>query len=252
MRTVDLNADLGEGFGTWQRGDDAAMLGIVTSANVACGFHAGDPEVMAATFRAAKACGVSVGAHPGYADLPGFGRRAMVHSAGEIERLVAYQVGAALGVSAAAGHRITHVKPHGALANLAQADATVAAAVTRGIRAADPGLVCLAMALGQQERIAREMGMAVRSEIFADRSYLDDGALMPRDVAGAVIDDPALAAARVLRCVQRQVIETASGLHLPVVIDSVCVHGDTPGAVAMAAAIRAALTGAGISVRAFA
>ena len=154
VRTVDLNSDMGEAFGAYRMGDDAALLRIVTSANVACGFHGGDPEVMASTFAQAKERGVAVGAHPGFLDLWGFGRRRIPFSTGEIERLVAYQVGAAQALSAYAGHPITYVKAHGALGNLGQTDAEVAGAITRAVKAVDPGLVCLVIARGEQERAA--------------------------------------------------------------------------------------------------
>ncbi len=166
---VDLNSDMGEAFGAYRMGDDEAILAYVTSANVACGFHGGDPEVMAATFASAKEKGVAVGAHPGFADLWGFGRRVIPHSTGEIERLVAYQVGAAQALAAYAGHRITYVKAHGALGNLTESDEGVARAVANAVHAVDSSLICLAIAFSHLERIARDRGMAVKTEIFADR-----------------------------------------------------------------------------------
>jgi UPF0271 protein len=249
---VDLNCDMGEGFGAYRSGDDAAILKIVTTANVACGFHAGDPEIMAETFRQARACGVAVGAHPGFADLWGFGRRVIPHSAGEIERLVAYQIGAAQAVAAYAGHRITHVKAHGALGNLTQRDAEVAAAVTGAIKAVDPSLICLVIALGQQEHIAREAGLTVVSELFADRAYAEDGQLVSRKLPGALIHDPDLAAARVMRMVRANAIETISGRQLAAQVDSICVHSDTPSSVKLAAVVRQTLEADGIAVRGFA
>lgn len=249
---VDLNSDMGEGFGAWRIGDDAAILAIVTSANVACGFHAGDPDVMAQTFASARQRGVAVGAHPGYADLPGFGRRVIPHSVAEIERLVAYQIGAAMAVSAYAGHPITYVKAHGALGNQTQTDPEVAGAVSRAIKAVDPRLTCLAIALGAQERIARDMGLKVVSEIFADRAYRPNGHLVSRMLPGAVIHDPAEAAARVVRMVQAGAIETTAGTSLPTAIESICVHSDTPTSIAIAGQVRAALEGAGIALRSFA
>ena len=251
-RTVDLNSDMGEGFGAWRIGDDAAILKIVTSANVACGFHAGDPDVMAETFETARQNGVAVGAHPGYADLPGFGRRVIPHSAGEIERLVAYQIGAAQALSAYAGHPISYVKAHGALGNLTQTDAEVAGAVTRAIKAVDARLVCLAIALGHQDRIARDMGLTVKSEIFADRAYTAEGHLVSRKLPGAVIHDAGEAAARVLRMVQAGAIETIAGTRLPAAIDSICVHSDTPTSIGIAGQVRRALEAAGVALRAFA
>ena len=249
---VDLNSDLGEGFGAYRMGDDAAILDVVTSANVACGFHAGDPGIMAATFSLAKRKGVAVGAHPGYLDLWGFGRRTIPHTAGEIERLVAYQIGAAQALATYAGHRLTHVKAHGALGNLTQTDPGVAAAVTNAVKAVDPSLVCLVIALGHQDRLAREAGLAVRSEIFADRAYTEEGRLGPRKLPGGGIHAAEAAAARVVRMVKGGAIETQAGAALATPVDSVCVHSDTPAAVSIAAQVRRALEQAGVAVRAFA
>jgi 5-oxoprolinase (ATP-hydrolysing) subunit A len=250
--TVDLNSDMGETFGAFRMGDDAAMLDVVTSANIACGFHGGDAEVMANTFRLAKERGVSVGAHPGYMDLWGFGRRVIPHTAGEIERLVAYQIGAAQAMAVYSGHRITYVKAHGALGNLTQSDAEVAGAVTRGIHAVDRTLGVLAIALGHQDRIAREMGMSVYAEIFADRAYTDEGFLVSRKLPGALIHDAEAAAARAVRMVREGAIETVTGRRIAVPVDSICVHSDTPEAVVIAGKVRAALEAAGIAVRPFA
>ncbi len=251
-RSVDLNSDMGEAFGPYRMGDDAAVLRIVTSANVACGFHGGDPEVMAATFAGAKENGVAVGAHPGFPDLWGFGRRNIPFTPGEIERLIAYQIGAAQALSAYAGHPITFVKVHGALGNLSESDDAVAGAVVRAIKAVDPGLVCLSIALSAQERIARDAGLQVRSEIYADRAYTDEGRLVSRKLPGAVLHDPAETAARVVRMVGGGAIETVTRKSLPTAIDSICVHSDSPGAVAIAAAVRGALEAAGVSLQAFA
>jgi 5-oxoprolinase (ATP-hydrolysing) subunit A len=249
---VDLNSDMGEGYGAYAMGRDAEILGIVTSANVACGFHAGDPEIMAATFSLARENRVAVGAHPGFPDLWGFGRRPMPFSASEIERLVAYQIGAAQALAAYAGHRLSYVKAHGALGNLTQTDASVACAVTRAIRAVDPTLICLTIALGEQTLIAREMGLTVKSEIFADRAYSDQGQLVSRQIEGAVIHDADQAAQRIQRMVERGAIETISGRSLATQIDSICVHGDTPGAVAIARRVRETLEKAGVRIRSFA
>lgn len=248
---VDLNSDMGEGFGPYRIGDDDAMLGVVTSANVACGYHGGDPEIMAATFQKAKERHVAVGAHPGFPDLWGFGRRNIPYTTGEIERLVAYQVGAAQALSTYAGHPITYVKAHGALGNLTQTDADVAGAVSRAIKAVDPWLMCLVIALGHQERIARDLGLAVKSEIFADRAYTDEGLLVSRKIAGAVIRDPHEAAARVIRMVTSGAIETLSGASIATPIHSICVHSDTPTAVAIAAKVRESLQAAHVRVRPF-
>lgn len=250
--TVDLNSDMGEGFGAYTLGNDPAILAIVSSANVACGFHAGDPEVMARTFAMARDLGVAVGAHPGYFDLWGFGRRIIPHSMGEIERLVAYQIGAAQAMATYAGHRITYVKAHGALGNLTQTDAEVAGAVTRAIKAVDPTLACLVIALGHQDRLAREAGLTVKSEIFADRAYTEEGLLVSRKLPGAVIHDAEAAAARVVRMVMAGAIETQAGAMLKTPIDSICVHSDTPEAVGIASAVRDRLLGNNVSIRAFA
>jgi 5-oxoprolinase (ATP-hydrolysing) subunit A len=252
MPDIDLNCDLGEGFGDWRMGDDGAMLGIVSSVNVACGFHAGDPQIMAETFAAAKRAGVAIGAHPAYPDLQGFGRRPMPYSPREIERLIAYQLGAAMGVAALAGHRITHVKAHGSLANRATEDAPAAEAIARAVKSVDPTLVILAIAGTEIERAAARCGMKAAREIFADRAYTTAGNLVPRSEPGAVIHDAKLAAARVLAMLEAGAIIAVDGTMVPVGIDSICVHGDTPGAVAMAQAVRAALTGAGYRLRAFA
>jgi UPF0271 protein len=248
---VDINSDMGEGFGAYRLGDDAAILDIVTSANVACGFHGGDPEIMAATFTMAREKGVAVGAHPSFADLWGFGRRVIPHTAGEIERLVAYQVGAAQALSAYAGNPIRYVKAHGALGNLTQTDRSVAEAVTRAIKAVDPSLMCLAIALGHQDRFAREIGLTVKSEIFADRAYTEEGFLVSRKLEGAVIHDAQAASERVVRMVQHGAIETASGKMLKTPIDSICVHSDTPSAVMIAARVRAGLEESGVDIKAF-
>lgn len=249
--SVDLNSDMAEGFGAYRMGDDDAILSVVTSANIACGFHGGDPEIMAATFALARERGVAVGAHPGFPDLWGFGRRNIPFSAGEIERLVAYQIGAAQALSTYAGHPITHVKAHGALGNLTQQNAEVAMAVNRAIKAVDANLVCLVIALGHQQRQANEMGMRTASEIFADRAYTEEGHLVHRSLPGAVIHDPQEAAARIVRMVRAGAIETVSGRPLETPIDSICVHGDTPAAVAIARAVRHALEEDRILVRNF-
>lgn len=251
QRSVDLNSDLGEGFGAWTLGDDDAILALVSSANVACGMHAGDPHIMGRTFARAKELGVAVGAHPGYPDLWGFGRREMVFTAEEIEQLVAYQVGAALGLSRLAGHPISYVKPHGALAHLSQADATVAAAVVRAIAGVDRELVLLTFPDGHATRIAKESGLRTCAEIFADRAYTEEGRLVSRKLPGAILHNADEVAARVLRMVQAGAVETVAGNLLPMDIGSICVHGDSPGAIQMAAAIRQRLTEAGIAIKPF-
>ncbi len=252
MRSVDLNCDCGEGFGAYSMGDDEAMLGIVSSANVACGFHAGDPDIMARTFRLARAKGVAVGAHPSFPDLQGFGRRRLPYTNEEIERLVAYQIGAAQALASLAGHRLTHVKAHGALSNMACEDAAIAQAIARAAKAVDPNLVFLAIAGTELERGGEKENLAVAREIFADRAYTDEGLLVSRSVAGAVIHDAEAAAARVLDMISNNVVISQSGKRIPVGIDSICVHGDTPDAVRMAKCVRQRLEAAGFQVKPFA
>jgi len=245
---VDINADLGEGYGRYTCGDDDALLAIVTSANVACGFHAGDPEIMAHTYKVAKVHGVAVGAHCGFPDLWGFGRRPIPFSAGEIERLVAYQIGAAQALASYAGHNITHVNAHGTLGNLSETNADVADAVARAIAAVDRNLASLAIARSEQERAAERAGLRVFSQIYADRAYTEQGTLVPRAQPGAVIHDAAQAAARVIAMVEAGALITVSGAKLTTPIDSVCVHGDSPDAIAMARTVRDKLKAAGATV----
>jgi UPF0271 protein len=251
-RAIDVNADLGEGFGPWKMGDDVSMLGLVSSANIACGGHAGDPETMFATLVLARERGVAVGAHPGYADILGFGRRALPMSAGEIERLIAAQVGALAGVAALAGTRIAYVKPHGALANLAAAETDVAVAIARAVRALSPDLGLLAISGTALERAGRNAGLRVFSEVFADRAYLPSGELQPRRQPGAVITDADLAADRLLAFLDSGRMPVAGGAPIALAADSVCVHGDSPHAVDLARLLRARLEAAGWTVRPFA
>ena len=248
---IDINSDLGEGFGRYTCGDDDALLAIVTSANVACGFHAGDPEIMAHAFKVAKANGVAVGAHCGFPDLWGFGRRAIPYNAGEIERLVAYQIGAAQALASYAGNRITHVNAHGTLGNLSETDKDVADAVARAIAAVDRNLAALAIARSEQVRAAERAGLRVYSQIYADRAYTEQGTLVPRSQPGAVIHDAAQAASRVIAMVEAGALITVSGAKLKTPIDSVCVHGDTPDAVAAARTVRERLKAAGATVAPF-
>lgn len=251
MQSIDLNSDLGEGFGRYECGDDQAMLSIVTSANVACGAHAGDPEIMASTFRMAKERGVAVGAHPGFPDLWGFGRRLIPFSSGEIERLVAYQIGAAQALAVYSGHRISYVKVHGALANIAEANREVADALVGAVRAVDASLMFLCIARSEQIRAAAEAGVKCVAEIYADRGYAEDGRLLPRGIPGALLENPQEAALRVLHMVQSSAIITPIGKHLPTEIGSVCVHGDSPGAVQTAKLVRGQLERSGIRISAF-
>lgn len=243
---IDLNADLGEGFGPWKMGDDAAMLDIVTTANIACGFHAGDPETMRTTIAAARDRGVAVGAHPGYADLANFGRRPLAGvTAREIENLIAYQVGAFQAMAALAGHPATHVKTHGALGNACAGDDQLADAVARGIRAADASLAFMIMPGTATDRAADRAGLRPIHEIYADRAYADDFNLAPRGTPGAVIHDAEAAALRVIEMVKNGRLTSQSGKVLAVKVDSICVHGDNPAACEMARSIRLALEDAG-------
>lgn len=250
--SVDLNCDCGEGFGPYSIGDDAAMLDVVTSVSVACGFHAGDPHIMAATFEAARQKGVAIGAHPGYPDLWGFGRREQRFSLKEIERLVAYQIGAALGVSALAGSRLAYVKPHGALGNLAAADRGVALAVARAVKSVDRRLYFLAIAGTELEAAGLAEGLGVAREVYADRAYTDAGLLVARSEPGAVLHDGEAVARRALAMVAAGAIIAQSGKRIEVGVDSICVHGDHPGAVGMAKAVRAHLEAAGVTLAPFA
>ncbi|MCZ8151460.1 MAG: LamB/YcsF family protein [Rhodobacteraceae bacterium] len=251
MREIDLNADLGEGFGPWSMGDDAAMLDVVTSANIACGGHAGDPEVMHATLRAAAARGVMVGAHPGFVDREGFGRRVIPMTPDAITRMVAAQIGALSGVAALADVPVRYVKAHGALANLAADRAEVAAAIAAAV-AAQPGrLALLAISGTELEVQGRKAGLPVVAEVFADRAYQADGRLVPRGQPGAVLHDADVAAARMLRFARTGLMPVLGGGEIALQAGSICVHGDTPDAVAMAQAVRAALEGAGITIRPF-
>jgi 5-oxoprolinase (ATP-hydrolysing) subunit A len=246
---IDLNSDLGEGYGLWTMGDDAAMLDVVSTANIACGFHAGDPEIMRATVRLAKERGVAFGAHPGYMDLIGFGRRRLPGlSISEIETLVAYQVGALAAVAALESHPMTHVKTHGALGNVCADDDGMALAVGRAIKAVDPKLAFMVMPGTATARAAEKLGLTSINEIYADRTYADSFNLSPRSKPGSVIHDPELLVKRVIEMVSEGCLTSTSGKQLEVPIGSVCVHGDTPGAVTMARQLRVALEKAGWTI----
>ena len=251
MRSVDLNADLGEGFGPWQMGDDAAMLALVTSASLACGGHAGDPETMFQALSEAKSRGVSIGAHPGYADPQGFGRRVIPMEPAAIGRMVAAQTGSLQGLAALAGARVRFVKPHGALANLAAADAAVADAIARAVADLPGGLAILAISGTQLEAAAHARGVQVFSEIFADRGYLPDGQLMPRGQAGAVLSDATEITERLTRFIESGQMPVAGGGSIALTAHSICLHGDTPGAVSHAKAVRAGLAEAGVRIAPF-
>lgn len=248
----DLNSDLGESFGPWPMGDDVAMLDVVSSANIACGFHAGDPAGIFRTVKAAVERGIAIGAHVGYRDLVGFGRRNMEPTSEELFGDVIYQIGALQGIAKAAGGRVTYVKPHGALYNTIAHDERQAADVIRAILAIDPGLVLLALAGAPVVEQARAAGLTVVEEVFADRAYMPDGQLVSRRQPGAVIHDPETIAQRVLVMARDGVVQAIDGSTVKITAQSICVHGDSPNAVAMARAVRKALDEAGIEVAPFA
>lgn len=252
-RKIDLNCDMGESFGAYTIGDDAGMLKLVSTANIACGFHAGDPVVMRKTIRMAKENGVSVGAHPSFADLYGFGRRRISGERPEdLETQLIFQIVAMQGMCALEGHPMTHVKTHGALGNMAAVDPDLAALCVRAIRAVDPGLVFVTLPYSETYRAAEKMGVRVACEIYADRSYTDDGELTPRSQPGAVIHDPQQSLDQVLEMVINGHIPTTGGKKLPVEPETLCIHGDTPGAVEIARRLRTALEDNGVDIAPFA
>jgi UPF0271 protein len=245
---IDLNCDMGESFGAYSLGNDEALMGLVTSANIACGYHAGDPLVMDRTVRLAAQHGVGIGAHPGFPDLVGFGRRAMQLAPAEIENAVLYQVGALAAFARSAGSGLAHVKPHGALYNMAVKDAEVARAVARGVARAGDGLVVVGLAGSVMIEAVREAGLRVAREGFADRAYEADGSLRSRKLDGALIHDPETAAERAVRIARDGVVVAYTGEEIPLQVDTICVHGDTPGAVEIVKAIRQRLEVAGVEV----
>ncbi len=249
---VDLNSDLGEGFGHWRLGDDDGLLDVVTSANVACGFHAGDPSIMRRVCEGAALRGVAVGAQVGYRDLVGFGRRYVDVDPDELTQDVVYQVGALQALAHAAGTRVTYVKPHGALYNAIARDQGQAAAVVRAVVEVDASLVVLGSAGSAWLRLAAAAGLTVVHEAFADRAYTADGELVPRSLPGAVLSDVDEVVRRCLAMARGEAVPDVDGAPIFVAAQSLCVHGDTPGAVEVARAVRAALTTAGVDVRAFA
>lgn len=250
-RSIDLNSDLGEGYGPWVMGDDKAMLDIVTSANIACGGHASDPETMFRTLTWAKEGNITVGAHPSYPDKEGFGRRRLPYPPAEVERFVAAQVGALIAIAALAGTRVSYLKPHGALGNVATEDRAVAEAIVRATRAIDSKLAILAISGTVLEDVARDAGVRVFSEIYADRGYTPAGNLVPRSQPGAMIDDYGAAAARLLSWLETGLMPTVGGEPVRLAGHSICVHGDDPHAVVMARAIRVALAGRGVTITPF-
>lgn len=251
MRAIDLNSDLGESFGAWSMGDDAAMLDVVTSANVACGFHAGDPAGILRTLKAAVAKNVTIGAHVAYPDKVGFGRRNMDVASDELTADVIYQIGALQGLAKAAGTSVRYVKPHGALYNTIAHDRRQALAVIAAIRAIDPTLVLVALAGSELIELARNEGLQCVAEAFADRAYTPQGTLVSRREPGAVLHDPKLVAQRMLRLVEDGTIEAIDGSRTRIQADSICVHGDSPAAVEMARELRRVLENANLSLRPF-
>jgi UPF0271 protein len=242
---IDLNADLGEGCGS-----DAELFPLVTSASIACGFHAGDPAMMQATLAAAKRAGVAVGAHPGFADRDHFGRRELPTTPEETFALVTYQIGAFAALAHAAGIRPQHVKPHGALYNMAARDPILADAVARAVAASDSSLFVFAPPGSALAKAAQTLGLRVAREFFADRNYLSDGSLLPRTHPDALLHDPSVSAARILRLLREGVVRTSDGADLALQADTVCIHGDTPDAVEFAKNLRATMLAAGVQVAA--
>jgi len=251
MKTVDLNADMGESFGDWRLGQDEALMNIVSSANIACGFHAGDPDVMARTMRLAAARGIGIGAHPGFPDLQGFGRRRIEIPAGTLANMIRYQLGAALAMARAAGGTVRHFKLHGALSNMAAADPDLARTCFAAAREIAPDIILVVLAATPMEAAARALGGPWAGEIFADRAYNADASLVDRRQPGAVIHNAADAARRMRAMIGAGAILTADGTHIPARIDTICVHGDTPEAVEIARAVRAGLETDGLIIAPF-
>lgn len=245
-RTVDLNADMGESFGDWTMGNDAALLDVVTSANIACGFHAGDPDVMARTMRLAHDKGVGIGAHPGFADLQGFGRRRISLAPDSLRNMIQYQLGASLAMARAAGSQVRHFKLHGALSNMASEDAALARVCYRAALDVAPDITILVLAATPMQQVAEDLGCNWAGEIFADRAYNDDATLVDRKLPGAVIHDAKIAAARILAMVSENAIIAESGKRIATRIDTICVHGDTTDALQIARAVRGKLEANGV------
>ncbi len=248
---VDLNADMGESYGPWKMGDDAALLRTVTSANIACGGHAGDADTMAATMALAHENGVGIGAHPGFMDLAGFGRNRMSVPRATLQNQIRYQVAAATGMARSVGAKVRHLKLHGAVANMASEDPELARDLYEAALSVDPDLIVIVLAATAQQQAVEALGCAWAGEIFADRAYNDDATLVDRSIDGAVIHDPDIAGARMVEMVKAGAIITQSGKRIPAAIDTICLHGDTPTAVEIARAVRTALESATITVETF-
>ena len=245
-----MNADIGESFGVYTAGNDDLLLRSITSGSIACGFHAGDPSVMRETVRAAVRAGVSIGAHPGFPDLVGFGRREMQLEPREIADVVLYQLGALKGIAKAEGGKLRHVKPHGALYNMSVRRAEVAEAIARAVASFDAGLVLMGLPGSELLSAGARLGLSVAAEAFADRSYEPDGTLTPRHFADSVLSEPGQAVERAVRMVRDGKVVARDGSTLPLKVDTICVHGDTPHAAEIAAAVRLGLEQAGIEVQA--
>ena len=245
---IDLNSDLGESFGPWPMGDDAALMASSSSAKVACGFHAGDPGTMRATVALAKASGVAIGAHPGFPDLVGFGRREVQATPQEVEDFVVYQVAALAGIAAGQGVRLQHVKAHGALYNMACRDRALADAIARAVAAIDKKLILFGLPNSELIKAGLHAGLPVAAEVFADRAYEADGSLASRQKAGSVIHDPAVVVVRAIRMVRERQVVALDGSVVALDADTICLHGDTPGAADLARAVRAGLEAAGVTV----
>jgi len=250
VKRVDLNCDMGESYGAWKMGNDAEVMPFVTSANIACGFHGGDPATIRQTVRLALDHGVAIGAHPSLADLQGFGRRAMSISPQEMYDLVVYQAGAVEAFARAAGAQLHHVKCHGALYNMAAKDEALSEALTRAVKDLGEGVMLYALSNSLMMTVAKKHGLRVAGEVFPDRGYADDGSLAPRARPGSLVTDASEAAARALAMVEQGTVATLSGRQVPVSAGTLCLHGDQPGAVAFARAIRKALADHGITVAA--
>lgn len=248
MKRIDINSDLGESFGCYTLGMDSEVLQYVSSANIACGFHAGDPLVMEHTVSHAVKLGTAIGAHPGFPDLMGFGRRNMACSPQEIKAYVQYQIGALQAFASSHGAKLQHVKPHGALYNLAGRDFNVAMAIAQAVSEIDPGLILLGLSGSQLIKAGRQAGLQTASEVFADRNYRSDGSLVPRVEPDSVIRDHEAAIVRTVQMVKEGAVKAVTGEVIPICADSICVHGDNPEAVSFARDIHRALQGEGIEV----
>ena len=247
--SIDLNCDMGESFGAWTMGQDLEILPLISSANIACGFHAGDPGTMRKTVKAAISNGVALGAHPGLPDLMGFGRRNMAITPQQAYDMVVVQVGAMAATAASQGARLNHVKAHGALYNMAVGDPELTRALAQAVYDVDRSLTFYALASSNMARIAQDVGLTVAHEVFADRTYQPDGSLTPRSRPDAMIEDPQVSIRQVLRMVQEGRVTAVDGTEVEVQADTLCIHGDQPGAVVFAQTIRAAFEAAGIAVR---